>query len=33
MNRAINLLLLGAIAVAVVASFAYLELDLRALVG
>ncbi len=33
MNRAINLLLLGAIAVAVVASFAYLELDLRALAG
>lgn len=33
MNRAINLLLLGAIAVAVVASFAYLELDLLALVG
>ncbi|EKT4480869.1 phosphonate ABC transporter, permease protein PhnE [Pseudomonas putida] len=33
MNRAINLLLLGAIAVAVVASFVYLDLDLRALVG
>ncbi|MDP9520673.1 phosphonate ABC transporter, permease protein PhnE [Pseudomonas putida] len=33
MSRAINLLLLGAIAVAVVASFAYLDLDLRALVG
>jgi phosphonate transport system permease protein len=33
MNRAINLLLLGAIAVAVVASFAYLELDLQALIG
>ncbi|POG00535.1 phosphonate ABC transporter, permease protein PhnE [Pseudomonas putida] len=33
MNRVINLLLLGTIAVAVVASFAYLELDLHALVG
>lgn len=33
MNRAINLLLLGAIVAAVVASFAYLELDLQALVG
>ncbi|WEK30234.1 MAG: phosphonate ABC transporter, permease protein PhnE [Candidatus Pseudomonas phytovorans] len=33
MKRVINLLLLGAIAVAVVASFAYLEMDLKALVG
>ena len=33
MNRVINLLLLGAIVLAVLASFAYLELDLQALVG
>ena len=33
MNRAINLLVLGVIIAAVVASFAYLELDLHALVG
>ncbi|MCE5991557.1 phosphonate ABC transporter, permease protein PhnE [Pseudomonas sp. KCA11] len=33
MNRVINLLVLGAIVAAVVASFAYLELDLQALVG
>ncbi|WP_447869417.1 phosphonate ABC transporter, permease protein PhnE [Pseudomonas putida] len=33
MNRVINLVLLGAIVSAVVASFAYLELDLHALVG
>ncbi|GLO46714.1 MULTISPECIES: phosphonate ABC transporter, permease protein PhnE [Pseudomonas] len=33
MNRVINLLVLGAIVGAVMASFAYLELDLQALVG
>ncbi|AHD12962.1 phosphonate ABC transporter permease [Pseudomonas sp. FGI182] len=33
MNRVINLLVLGAIVAAVMASFAYLELDLQALVG
>lgn len=33
MSRAINLLVLGVIIAAVVASFAYLELDLHALVG
>ena len=33
MSRLINLMLLGAIVVAVVASFTYLELDLQALVG
>ena len=33
MNRVINLLLLGVIVLAVLASFAYLELDLQALVG
>ncbi|MFP3861458.1 phosphonate ABC transporter, permease protein PhnE [Pseudomonas capeferrum] len=33
MNRVINLLVLGALVAAVVASFAYLELDLQALVG
>ncbi|BBU43431.1 MULTISPECIES: phosphonate ABC transporter, permease protein PhnE [Pseudomonas] len=33
MNRVINLLLLGAIVLAVLASFAYLALDLQALVG
>lgn len=33
MNRVINLVLLGAIVAAVAASFAYLQLDLQALVG
>ncbi|WP_087503069.1 phosphonate ABC transporter, permease protein PhnE [Pseudomonas sp. SID14000] len=33
MNRVINLLVLGAIVAAVMSSFAYLELDLQALVG